>query len=180
MKNLVVLSITILLVVLSCGGAFAATYKHSDAKFELSVPDTWKVSNEDGNFRIEAQGDTAADNIVMDFEAVEAEDLSATMEEGMKWISKEMVEMFGEEKGVLKESGEMSEIKIGGMDAINQLFTCNDGKYAVDITIFITPSKKFMALYYYATVEAEKKHEKEISDIIKSIKPIEDAGFEKK
>jgi len=29
-------------------------------------------------------------------------------------------------------------------------------------------------------VEAEKKHEKEISDIIKSIKPIEDAGFEKK
>lgn len=180
MKKLVILSIAVFLVVLSFGGAFAATYKHADAKFELTVPDTWKVSNEDGNFRIEAKGDTDADNIVMDFEAVEAEDLSKTMEEGMKWISKEMVEMFGAEKGVLKESGEMSELKIGGMDAINQLFTCNDGKYAVDITIFITPAKKFMALYYYATVEAEKKHEKEITDIIKSIKPIEEAGFEKK
>lgn len=138
------------------------------------------MSNEDGNFRIEAKGDTEADNIVMDFEAVNAEELDKTMEEAMKWIQKEMITMFGEEKGALKESGKMNELKIGGMDAINQLFTCNDGKYAVDITIFITPANKFMALYYYASVEAEKKHEKAISDIINSIKPVEEAGFEKK
>lgn len=181
MKKFSLVLVAIFVLVLSFGQAFAATYKHADAKVEFSVPDTWKVEQAEGVFTIEAKGETEADNISMQFEAVKAEDITKTMEEAEKEISKWLVEKFGKEKSVLKEEGKLAELKLNGMDAISQLFTCNDGKFAVEITIIVTPAKKFMALYYYASVEAEKKHEKEIGEIVNSIKPLaEGEGFEKK
>ncbi len=181
MKKFSFLLIAVLVLVLSFGQAFAATYKHADAKVEFSVPDSWKVTPADGVFTIEAKGETEADNISMQFEAIKAEDITKTMDEAEKEIAKWLEAQFGKEKSVLKEEGKLAELKINGMDAISQLFTCNDGKFAVEITIIVTPANKFMALYYYASVEAEKKHSKEIGEIVNSIKPLAEAeGFEKK
>jgi len=174
MKKLVLILTVVFMVVLSFGPAFAGTFKHNGAQIQFTAPDTWKVSESNEVFTIEAKGETAADNISMEFEVVNADDLEKTMVEAEKQITEWAEKQFGKEKGKLKEEGKPTELTINGMKAISMLMTCDDGKFAVEVTLIVTPANKFMALYYYATVEAEKKHAKEIGEVVNSIKPIEE------
>ncbi len=171
MKKITGLVIMLFVLALTFGSAFAATYPHKEGKVEITIPDSWKVTAEGDGMRAEVKGDTDADNLTIDFELVKADDLEKSLVEAEKWITKEL--------GVIK-SEKTAEIELNGMKTYVEDFTAQEGKMAVSIALILTPANKFLCLYYFATPEAEKKHEKVITGIIQSIKPLAEAEVEKK
>jgi len=174
MRKLSVLFIVVFVLSLTFGSAFAATYPHKEGKVEITIPDTWKVTTEGNNMRVEAKGEEgkADDDIAMDIELVSADNLEKSLDETDKLITKQLGEIVSEKTG---------EVELNGMKTYIEDFKTKDGKYEVSVALILTPAQKFLCLYYYANPQASAKYEKDVQAILQSIKPLKEAeGFEKK
>lgn len=165
MKKLVVLVVLVMAISLTFGNAFAAVFPHEEAKVEITIPDTWKVEPKGDELHAEVKGETAADDLILIFSIVKGEDLVATIESSTKELEKQ----FGELK-----TEKTTEIELNGMKTYCEDCKSADGKYSVSLAMIQTPANKFMLVYYAASPEAEKKYEKDVTDILQSIKPLAD------
>jgi len=161
MKNLVkIMFIVVVSIALSFGSAMAKEYNDGDSGLSVTIPDTWKVSSE-GNV-LEAK--TTDEAIGLVFESVKAEDVEKAIGDAVKEIEKEL--------GTLTTVS-TSETELNGLKAYIEdcTATVKDVKISVSVMLLMTPDKKFVLLYYFGGEEAEKKYEKELTEIVQSLKP---------
>lgn len=145
--------------------AFAGTHKipKGDAIATVTVPDKWKTEAEDDSLDIVSDDEEVYINI----EALDYESVEGAVKEAMGYLQKNKVKV--DPATAKKQAGEANGMKFENVDFDG---TDEDGPCKISITVLGVTPKKALVLLYWASPEAEKKHEKELSAIQASIKPV--------
>lgn len=163
MKKLYAILITIAAILSLAAPATAATFPNADAGFEIRIPDAWKTETAGNAIKAELLPAGASEGVTMLLDVIEAEGADAAFETAVAEISKE----FG--SITLRST---VDTEINGIPAIFGEFISADKKTSIFASIFLTPAGKIMRLYYFAPAADEAKYEKEIMDIVGSVKPV--------
>lgn len=91
-------------------------------------------------------------------------------DKALEAMDKELEKAIGEIKW--DNDGKATEEEINGMKTYEYNGKAKGGAMLVDCLVIDTPSEKSLAVYWFSTVEAEKKYEADIATIVKGLKPI--------
>lgn len=154
-----------LAVVLACcvpGVSLAEVLTHPEAKIEITVPDTWKQSQDGNMLKVEtADGEMAILFMVLE---------QAEKDKVLEAIDKSLEAKLGEIKW--ENDGNSKPEEINGMKGEIWNGTAKEGKFQVECISLDTPSDKNLGIYWFDTPESEKKYAKDIETIVKGLKPL--------
>ena len=145
--------------------ASAGTYKlpKENPIASVAFPEGWKVEMEDESL----EATSADEQIYINIEFNDAESLSGAITETLGYLAKHKVKLD-------QATQKKVEVDVKGMKVVNIDWDGEDadGKCKVSLTILAVTPKKTLLMLYWATPEAEKKHEKELGAIQESITPL--------
>ena len=165
MFKLKTLAAVLLAAALSLTAAQAKTLKVPNDEFAIAsidLPDEWEQE--------EVTNGVAGTS---DDGAVYLSVVAVGNEKGMDAEIDDTFEMLKDHKVELDQASKKeNKFKINGLDAEEMLFQGKDedGPAAVSIT-FVTIKDKLVVLTYWVSTEEEKKHQGEVTKIVKSLKP---------
>jgi predicted Zn-dependent protease len=141
--------------------AMAKTYPHDGAKVSITIPDSWKVEPSEDSLTAKAPDET----VFLSFIVMEAADVDKAAAELDKELDKVM-------KNVNVGKGE--EMTINGMKAY---FAEGSGevdgnKVDIGVVVIATKSGKILLGLGFGAAGKYDKHQKDITSIFQSIKPI--------
>ena len=127
----------------------------------ITLPDDWKVEQEAAS--LDAR--TKEEGIILFAWTDSSETVDASIKECDEYLEKEGVKL--DKKTMVK-----TEAELNGMKVIDVSFDGKDkeGDCKVSFTVIHVTDKEAVSLLYWASPEEEKKHEKELGEIIHSIK----------
>lgn len=145
--------------------AFSATFKLPDDKpvVSITIPDSWKPEEIEKG----VQGQTADSDVYLSVETTKNE-------KGMNAIIDDTFNMLKEHKVTLDtENKKENKFDLNGLPADELLFQGKDedGPTVVSIT-FVSAKDTVLVFTYWASPEGDKKHTKELSAIVQSVKAI--------
>lgn len=141
---------------------WATTLTHSPAQVEITVPDTWK-SSQDGDTMTLTSPD---EEMAVVFNVLEADQADKALETMDKELEKAIGEITWE------NDGKFSEESINGMTTYMWNGKAKGGAMSVDCLQIDTPSEKSLVVYWFGTADAEKKFDADIQTIVKGLKPL--------
>lgn len=148
-----------LALMLTFGVSYAKTFPNIEGGVEISAPDRWKDEVKNNVLQIESP----EEGITLFFDILKDEKL----EDALKHTEDNITSVLGE---LVSEA--TAEIVLNGMKTVVEDYKTKDGQIKVSVMLILTPSNKFMLCYYIGTEEADKKYEKELTEIVGSIAPI--------
>lgn len=144
--------------------AFAGVHKLPKEKpiATVTFPSNWKV--EDNDESVDASSDD--DEIYINVEVNDVESIEGAIDESFGYLKKNKVKID-------KAAGKKSEGEVNGMKVTDFSWdgTDADGPCKVSLTIVDVADKKGLLFLYWASPEGEKKHQAELTAILKSLKP---------
>ena len=140
--------------------AHAASFPFTAANVEATAPDGWK-SGQDGD-TVTFTAPDGLMSVVLTLLPKGAEDKAAEV------IEKELDKSIGKVAWKEKPTKE----KINDLDFEIWEGTAKEGKMVVEANYITGASDRELAVFWFSTPEADKKYEKEIDGIVKSIKKI--------
>ena len=145
--------------------AFSATFKLPDDKpvVSITIPDSWKPEEIEKG----VQGQTADSDVYLSIEITKSE-------KGMNAIIDGSFSMLKEHKIDLKKGGRKeNKFDLNGLPADELLFQGKDEDGPTVVSITFVPVKDTVLVFtYWASPEGDKKHTKELSAIVQSVKAI--------
>jgi len=150
--------------------AMVATVTAGEYKFPknkplatITTPSGWKVEEEDDSLDVTSKDD----EIYINIEPTDTESVEGAIQESMGYLKKNKVKLD-------TASMKKTEGKLNGMDVVDLSFdgTDADGACKVSITILAVTKDKGLIVLYWASPEGEKKHRKEIDELVHGVKPI--------
>lgn len=163
--KLMALSLLAVLVVFSA--ADAKTFPNREGKVEISVPDDWKSEMVNNVLQVESP----EDGITLFFDILKDENIEDALANTEKNITSTLGPLVTERT---------AEIILNGMNTIVEDYKTKDGLVKVSVMLILTPAGKYMLCYYLGTEEADRKYADELTDIVGSIKPLENNGEKNK
>jgi len=127
----------------------------------VSIPDTWSLHDYEGG----VEGSSPDGKVYIAVEQVQADDVKAATEEGVKFFAKQGVDIDF-------DSLKTQEGKINGLPAFDMDMAGKDkdGPTEVDLTLVGTnASDKFLMLYYWGAPDAAQANLKDLKAIADSI-----------
>jgi hypothetical protein len=135
----------------------------------ITFPDKWKVEvdDEDGDW---LDAHSADEELYFYVETSDAESLEQAVKDSLEYLGKEGVK--GDQK-TLKQK----DIELNGMKGVITEFegTDADGACVITLLLLAVNDKQGVQVLSWGSREAEKKHEKAIETIVKSLKPTKPA-----
>ena len=145
--------------------AFAKTFKVPDegSFASITIPDDWKSKEIDKG--VEAQ--SKDDEVYFAVEATDAKGVEKTIEEAVDFLKEQGVT-------VDTKTQKQSEGKINGMEGVDITWNGKDkeGDAIISLTILAVRKDKALIITYWASPEGTKNHDKELGEILKSVKGI--------
>lgn len=140
----------------------AKDFEHKDAKVTLWIPDDWTIEAEEELLTATDKAET----IGLIFWVVDADAIETVMKELEKELGK-----------VIKDAeptGEPTETKVNGMDAmfIDGVGKVEGEKVAWSLGLVVTPAGKVLFTLGMADPEQLSKHEATLEKIMKGLKPM--------
>ncbi|MBF0503247.1 MAG: hypothetical protein HQM09_24205 [Candidatus Riflebacteria bacterium] len=173
------------------GAAFAATITYSRAKVEITVLDKWRVLQESGTLTFWPSDDSLQDNNVAPWDRDAAMSAADKMKQSIPNASMSIIFMAIEQAASDKvfeilnkelekklgpitwgSAGKAIEENINGMPTTEWTGKTNDGRMMVGCFAINTLANKSLGIYWFATVENQKKYDTDIVKIIKGLKPL--------
>ncbi len=151
--------VSLLALMITFGVSHAKTFPNIEGGVEISAPDDWKDKVKNNVLQIESP----EEGITLFFDILKDEKL----EDALKHTEDNITSVLGE---LVSEA--TAEIVLNGMKTVVEDYKTKDGQIKVSVMLILTPSDKFMLCYYIGTEEADKKYEKELTEIVGSIAPI--------
>jgi hypothetical protein len=145
--------------------ALAKTFKVPDegSFASITIPDDWKSKEIDKG--VESQ--SKDDEVYFAVEATDAKGIDKTIEEAVNFLK---------EQGVTIDvkTQKQSEGKLNGMDGVDLTWNGKDkdGDAIISLTILAVRKDKVLLITYWASPEGTKNHQKELADILGSVKGI--------
>ncbi len=155
--KLFMMSLTV--IVLNFNFSYAKTFPNSEGGVEITVPDAWKDSVKNNVLQIESPDGY----VTLFFDVLKDENF----EDALKNTENNITSVLGEL--VIEKT---AKIILNGMNTFIEDYKTKDGLVKVSVMLIFTPARKYMLCYYIGTEEADKKYEKELTEIAGSIKPI--------
>ena len=156
MKNIIVL-----VLLLYAGLAFCGTAVDADAQIQLSYPDSWLSEYDNGTLFI-----SSPDSIInISFTTMDAQSLDSAMIE----VAGTMVQELGE-----LQEGVQSEVEINGLSCWIWDTATKDNAVSASVMLVISPTGKILMVFAAAATDLMTRYDKEISEILQSIKPLEE------
>jgi hypothetical protein len=160
-----ILSLAALFALALVTPALAKTFKVPDegSFASITIPDDWKSKEIDKG--VESQ---SKDNeVYFAVEATDAKGIDKTIEEAVDFLK---------EQGVTVDvkTQKQSEGKLNGMDGVDLTWNGKDkdGDAIISLTILAVRKDKVLLITYWASPEGTKNHQKELGDIMSSVKGI--------
>ena len=145
--------------------ATAGTYKlpKENPIASIAFPAGWKVEADE----VSLDAASADEEISINIEVTDAESLQGAIEETLGYLKKHKVKLN-------EASQKKTEAEVKGMKVVNIDWDGEDedGKCKISLTVLAVTPKKMLLMLYWATPEAEKKHEKDLGSIQNSITPL--------
>ncbi|MBF0499323.1 MAG: hypothetical protein HQM09_04285 [Candidatus Riflebacteria bacterium] len=140
----------------------AAVVPLADAQVEITIPDGWTQDTKDNVVSIAAPDKTMS----VAFFSISGDSDSKAFDVVDKAVEKTVgaVKWEKDGKGVPEE--------INGMKGETYEGTAKDGKLQVECIWLATAPGKNLYIYWFDTVDSEKKYQKEIDVIVKGLKPL--------
>ncbi len=161
------LTVSLLAVMLTFGVAGAKTFPNIEGKVEISIPDDWKSELKNNVLQVESP----EDGITLFFDILKDDKIEDALANTEKNITSELGELVTERT---------AEVMLNGMNTMIEDYKTKDGLVKVSVMLVLTPAGKYMLCYYLGTEEADKKYEKELTEIVGSIKPLDEKRLEDK
>ncbi|MBF0547762.1 MAG: hypothetical protein HQM08_25215 [Candidatus Riflebacteria bacterium] len=140
----------------------AEVITHQEGQIQITVPDTWKKTEEANYIKIEAPDK----EMTVCFIILSPEQADKILDT----VDNKLEEFLG---GIKWENdGKPKADEINGMKGEIWNGTAKEGKFQVECIVLNTPSNKKLCYYWFDTPESEKKYEKDIETIVKGLKPI--------
>lgn len=145
--------------------AFGKTFKVPDEKpvASITVPDSWKSKEIDKG--IEAQSGDG--EVYFAVEATDAKGLEKTIEEAVEYLK-------GQGVTVDESTMKQTEGSINGMKGVDITWSGKDkeGAAIISLTVLAVSDDDALMITYWASPEGTKKYDKELGEIINSIKKV--------
>lgn len=156
------LLICLALVVFGTTTAFAGTTRIPDANVEVWYPDKWNISKDSTAITITEPAEEAA----LTFVTIPGEKLEQALETLEAQIAKIATDVA--------VSGKPSEQTINGMKVVVVDAKGKVKGKAVDISaaLIVRPNKKVMLMFGMVESSKLKKHEKDLTKVVASLKPV--------
>ena len=156
------ISTTILTLIALVAAATAGTYKvpKKEPIASIAFPDKWKITEEDEIL----EATTADEDIYIAIEFHKAEAIQEAVEQTFVYLAEHKVKID-------KASQKKQEADVKGIHVINYDWNGEDadGKCKISLSVLAVTETKVLLMLYWASPEAEKKHEKELGLIQESI-----------
>jgi len=140
-----------------------------DSLFSISFPDKWTVTHEDES----VDAITEDESIQLNAQTDDAETLSESISDSIDYLTEAGVKIKEDSKK--ENDGEINGMKIGG---VNWDATDKEGACRVSLSFIDIGGGKVITLLYWGSTEAEKKHAKELEEILGSMKLLNAAKAE--
>lgn len=145
--------------------AFGKTYKVPDETpvASITVPDSWKSKEIDKG--IEAQ--SADGEVYFAVEATDAKGLEKTIEEAVEYLK-------GQGVTVDASTMKQTEGSVNGMKGVDITWNGKDkeGAAIISLTVLEVSDDDALMITYWASPEGTKKYDKELGEILNSIKKV--------
>ena len=155
------LTLSLIAITLTFGICDAKTFPNSEGKVEISLPDDWKSELKNNVLQVESP----EEGISLFFNVLKDENVEQALNDTESNITSLLGALVTEKTG---------EIILNGMNTIIEDYKTKDGLFKVSVMLILTPAGKYMLCYYVGSEEADKKYAGELTEIIGSIKPIEE------
>lgn len=145
--------------------AFAKTFKLPDENSvaSITIPDAWKSKEIDKG--VEAQ--SADSEVYFAVEATDAKGMEKTVEEAVEYLKGQ---------GVTVDSSTMKQTEgtVNGMKGWDITWNGKDkeGNAIISLTILAVSDKDALIITYWASPEGTKKYDKELGEILNSVKKL--------
>ncbi len=143
--------------------AFSGDYNHEEAKLKITIPDTWKVEEEEGLFVASSPDGEAAVVLTM----IEAEGVEAGIKAAVEQIETQYKDLKYDDPVETKING----LDVWGFDGSGLLKETNS-KCSFSIALIVSPSGKIMFFHCVISENVKDKYDKDVDKIIESIKPL--------
>jgi len=156
------LFITFALLLVIPGSGYAKTFELGDDKpvATIMIPDSWSPEEIDNG----VQGTSKDGETYVAAEVVEAKNINAAVDDGLKYFQKNGVKI---DPATL----EKKELKINGFDAValQGKGTDKDGPTHVSLTLVIVSGENILLLTYWGTATGEESNGRDLDKIASSI-----------
>lgn len=148
-------------IVASLGSAHAGTTKIPDANVEVWFPDSWKVGKDGGTITVTDPADEAA----LMFVTIPGEKL----EEAMAALDAQIAKIATD----VATTGKPSEQTINGMKVVvvDAKGKVKGKSVEISTALILRPNKKMMLMFGMVESSKLKKHEKDLTKVVASLKP---------
>lgn len=160
MRTFATLTRTLALTLALVAPVAAGTFTFKKAQVELTSPEGWKSSEEEGTVTFTSPDESVA----VVFTVLPAKDAEAASEALDTEIEKLVGEVTWPEKGDEKE--------VNGMPVEVWEGAAKEGTLEVSAAYFDTPAEEIMVMYYVASPEAGKKFAADLGAMLQGIKPL--------